>query len=375
MKIKTFGVEQWMNLYEDMCKYNLGETCVDSISLRQLDELIDDGTSILDEISDKRLTYGEIPGSQEFRENIAKLYKHISTNQILTTNGAIGANFLTLFTLVEPGDEIVTIIPTYQQHYSIPEALGANVTIVKLKPENNFLPDIEELKAAVTKNTKMICMNNPNNPTGALLSETEMMKIVKIAKEADAYILCDEVYRHLNHQEGYSPSIVDLYAKGISTSSMSKVFSLAGLRLGWVVAPLEVIEKASETRDYNMISCGVITEAIASKALKNKNKLLERNLRIVRTNIEILDQWVNNEPHISYIKPKAGTTALLYYDMDISSTELGKDLLNEKGLLTVPGDCFEMGRCFRVGYAFNSDELETSLSVLSNYLRKFDKKL
>ncbi len=372
MKIKPFGVEQWMDLYETKCTYNIAETCVDSLSLRELEELIGETGYFSNTLMDKRLTYGEIPGSDDFRSGVATLFKNVDKENILSTNGAIGANFLALFTLIEPGDEVVSIIPTYQQHYSIPEALNADVKIVKLKKENGFLPDLNELRAAVSDKTKLICMNNPNNPTGALMTEGQIMDIVNIAKEVDAYILCDEVYRHLNHTDDYAPSIVDLYEKGISSGSMSKVFSLAGLRLGWLVAPKELIEKAYDMRHYNMISCGMLDEAIAAKALENKDKIFERNLGIIRDNIKILDHWVENEPHITYIRPKAGTTALLYYDMDISSKELCHNMMESDGIMLVPGECFEMGNSLRIGYAFNSEELEEGLQAFSKYLRQFD---
>ena len=372
MKIKPFGVEEWMDLYETKCTYNIAETCVDSLSFVELEKLLDLDNTFRDSILNRRLTYGEIPGSKTFRDGVSSLYKNVNPDNILSTNGAIGANFLALFTIVEPGDEVVTIIPTYQQHYSIPETLGADVKLVRLKKENDFLPDLEELKQAVTSETKLICMNNPNNPTGALMDEEQLKEIVKIAKEANAYLLCDEVYRHLNQNEEYAPSVVDLYEKGISTGSMSKVFSLAGLRLGWLVAPTKIIKKAYDMRHYNIISCGMLDEAIAAKALENKDKILQRNLAIVRNNINILDAWVNNEPHIDYIRPKAGTTALLYYDMDISSTDLCHKLMEEEGVMLVPGDCFEMGKCMRIGYAFNQEELIEGLNALSRCLRKYD---
>lgn len=372
MQIKPFGVEQWMDLYETKCTYNIAETCVDSISLKELEELIGMNESFTDELRNMRLTYGEIPGKMAFREGVASLYRNVKPDQILSTNGAIGANFLALFTLVEPGDEVVSILPTYQQHYSIPETLGAEVKILKLQKENQFLPDIEALKSLVTEKTKLICMNNPNNPTGALMPETYLKKIVEIARSVDAYILCDEVYRHLNQQEAYASSIVDLYEKGISTGSMSKVFSLAGLRLGWLVAPLNVIERAYDMRHYNIISCGMLDETIAAKALANKDKILERNLSIIRKNIDILDKWVANEPHVHYVRPLAGTTALLYYDMDVSSTELCHHMMEVEGVMLVPGDCFEMGKCLRIGYAFNAEELQEGLDALSRYLRKYD---
>jgi len=372
MQMESFDVEHWMDLYETKCKYNLAETCVDSISLNQLIELTESDEKVKETLGNMRLSYGEIPGRIEFRRGVASLYREVSTENILSTNGAIGANFLALYTLIEPGDEVVAIVPTYQQHYSIPKSLGATVKKLTLEEVNNYAPNIKVLDTMVTDETKVICMNSPNNPTGQIISEKVMNEIIEIAKKHNAYILCDEVYRHLNQEEGYIPSIVDLYDKGISTGSMSKVFSLAGLRLGWLVAPKEIIEKAYNIRHYNMISCGMIDEYIGSIALKYKEKLLDRNKKIIRENLEILDNFVENEKHLRYIKPVAGTTALLNYDIPITSTELCTDMMKTEGLMLVPGDCFHMKHSMRIGYAFNPKDLKEGLKVLGRYLRKFD---
>ena len=165
------------------------------------------------------------------KKEISSLYKDISPAEIVTNHGAIGSNSLVINTIVEPGDEIIVVTPTYQQMQSISEALGAVTKFLHLKLENKYLPDVEELKSLVNEKTKLIVVNNPNNPSGSLMDKNGL---INIAKVAGAYILCDEVYRNLTQQDGYNYSIVDLYEKGISTSSFSKVFSLAGIRLGWV---------------------------------------------------------------------------------------------------------------------------------------------
>ena len=186
----------------------------------------------LENILNKKLNYGDIQGSERLKSAISKMYMSVKNDNITVTHGAIGANQLVMLSMVERGDEVVSIIPTYQQHYSIPKSFGADVKIVFLKEENDWLVDVDELENVVTKNTKIICMNNPNNPTGAVLPREVLNKIVEIARKNDCYILCDEVYRGLEHDGRVSDSIVDIYEKGISTGSMSKVFSLAGLRLG-----------------------------------------------------------------------------------------------------------------------------------------------
>ena len=235
MKIKPFAVEEWMNAWEVGAKYNIAETCVDSISMNDLFELTgEDKTEFLNRLCARRLSYGDIEGLPEFRKGVCGLYKTLNIENIVPTHGASGANHHVFYALISPGDRVVSIMPTYQQLYSIPESYGADVQILYLSKENNYLPDLEKLRRLVTPKTKMICINNPNNPTGALMSEQMLRKIVEIARSADAWILCDEVYRHLSQEDGWCPSIVDLYEKGISVSSMSKVFSLAGLRLGWI---------------------------------------------------------------------------------------------------------------------------------------------
>lgn len=370
MKIKPFAVEEWMNAWEVGAKYNIAETCVDSISMNELFELTgEDKTEFLNRLCARRLSYGDIEGLPEFRKGVCGLYKTLNIENIVPTHGASGANHHVFYSLISPGDRVVSIIPTYQQLYSIPESYGADVQILHLSKENNYLPDLEKLRRLVTPKTKMICINNPNNPTGALMSEQMLREIVEIARSADAWILCDEVYRHLSQEDGWCPSIVDLYEKGISVSSMSKVFSLAGLRLGWIAThDMSVVKSCLSHRDYNLVSCGVFDEMLAAAALKHRDKLLERSRKIVRENLQILDNWVSSEPHVSYVKPKAGTTALVYYDLDISSYEFCEEMYKKTGAFVTPGDCFEVPHSMRIGYAYGKQDLIDGLKAISEYI-------
>ena len=372
MIIKPFAVEEWMNAYEVSAKYNIAETCVDSVSVDELFELTGENREeFLNTFCARRLTYGDIEGAPAFKEGICKLYKTLKPEEVIPTHGATGANHHVFYSLISPGDRVISIMPTYQQLYSIPESYGADVQIMELKKENGYLPDIEELKALAIPGTKMICINNPNNPTGALMETVYLEQIVEIARSVGAYILCDEVYRHLTQEDVWCESIVDLYEKGISVSSMSKVFSLAGLRLGWIAThDKEVIRACLSHRDYNLISCGMFDEALAAVALKHSETLLERNKGIVRENLEILDQWVSREPHVSYVKPQAGTTALVYYDLDIDSYKFCEDMYHTTGAFVTPGDCFEQPHSFRIGYACDKKELEEGLEAISAYINQ-----
>ncbi len=376
MKIKPFAVEEWMNEYEDGARFNIAETCVDSVSLDELFQLTgQDKKAFLDEFSARRLTYGAIWGAPAFKEGICKLYKTISPEHVVTTHGAAGANHHVFYSLVEPGERVVSIMPTYQQLYSIPESFGADVQLLHLRQENDYLPDLDELRRLVTPGTKMICINNPNNPTGALMSTELLREIVEIAKSVGAWVMCDEVYRHLTQTDQWCESIVDLYDKGISVSSMSKVFSLAGLRLGWIAShDMEAIKTMLSHRDYNLVSCGMFDEAVAGLALAHSDKMLERNRGIVRENLAILDAWVASEPRLTYTKPQAGTTALVYYDYDLPSYEFCERMYHETGAFVTPGDCFEQPHSVRIGYASDTQVLKDGLNAFSAFLRTLEQK-
>jgi aspartate/methionine/tyrosine aminotransferase len=372
MKIRTFKVEQWMNDYENDAIYNLGETCIDSMTLAELIELSGQNPEkYLASLKDKRMTYSHIYGSPELLTGISSLYKNIVPSQVIPAHGAVGANHQVIMSMIEPKDNMISVMPTYQQHYSIPESIGAEVRILQLTPENNFLPDIELLRSLVDENTKMITINNPDNPTGSWIPDDIMMEIVEIARSVDAYILSDEVYRGISEDGSYMTSIADLYEKGISVGSMSKIFSLAGLRMGWIVSRSEeVIDACRKRRDYDTISCGVLDDLFASMALANKEKIFERNRKILIKNRVILDQWVNETPEVSYIKPVAGTTALVYYKNDMPSYDLCVRLIKEKGVLFTPGSCFELEGSVRIGYAFDSKTLREGLDKFTEFLRE-----
>ncbi len=164
MKIKPFGVEIWMNQYETQCAYNLAETCVESLTVAQLLDIAGKRDAILGELLPLKLTYGAIEGSERLRGNVAALYARQKAENVTITHGAIGANALVYATLVEPGDRVIAVVPTYQQHYSIPESLGADLQIHRLREENGFLPDLDAIERLLTPNTKLIAINNPNNP-------------------------------------------------------------------------------------------------------------------------------------------------------------------------------------------------------------------
>ena len=369
MRIAPFGVEMWMNECETRCAHNLAETCVASLTVGELLSLAAEPTEAFDAMRHLHLTYGAIEGSEALRGAIARLYGTLTPAQVLVAHGAIGANALVYQALVAPGDVVVSVQPTYQQHYSIPESLGAEVRILRLRPEQGFQPDLDALADLIDARTRMVVLNNPNNPTGALMSASTLQAVAALADRVGAWVLCDEVYRGLDqHDPGTTASIADLYPKGISTGSMSKAFSLAGLRLGWMAGPTEVLHAAMIHRDYNTISVGVVDDYLATIALTHAGTVLARSRAITRRNLALLRTWLATQPRLSWVEPQSGTTALLCLSEGEDSYAFCRQLLAETGVLLTPGQAMAMEGWVRMGYANHTDVLAAGLERLGTFL-------
>ncbi|MGN0018406.1 MAG: aminotransferase class I/II-fold pyridoxal phosphate-dependent enzyme [Candidatus Gastranaerophilaceae bacterium] len=366
MLIDNFKLENWINSRENQTKYDLSMTCPKALTLNELSQICDCDFS---KIKDIPLNYGSLHGSKELKQAICGLYNNQQPENITVTLGGIGANRLVIETLIDKGDKIVCICPTYQQVYTLAKFYGANVKLFFL--EEDFSLDIEKFQKVVGKDTKLICITNPGNPTGLCIEGIE--KIINIADKIGAYIFCDEVYRGLKHsQNSYTESISDIYAKGISTGSMSKAYSLAGIRLGWICANKDIIEKINFNREYDTISISILDDFIATKALNNHKKIIQRNLNIISENKTILDKFLSESKYLSWIKePNAGTIGAIKYNLDETSENFCQNIFDNTGILLIPSSTFDTQKpYFRIGYAMNKEYLKEALNILEDYFRK-----
>ncbi|KAF2034347.1 PLP-dependent transferase [Setomelanomma holmii] len=389
VKITDFAVESWMDAHENDCKYNIAETCCASISVNELRELSENkGREVLD--TSKVLTYGAIRGSEELRNNLARLYSAkvaspLSPDNILTTPGAIQANYLTTYALVGTGDHVICHYPTYQSLYEVPKQLGAEVDLWKATPENEWVPKIENLKALIKPNTKLIIINNPNNPTGAVLKKSFLQEIIDIASEKNITILGDEVYRPIFHSispldKDFPPSLLSMgYKNVIVTGSMSKAYSLAGVRIGWIASrSSELIETIASARHYTTISVSQLDEQVAAFALHSStiHGLLARNIQLAKTNMALLEKFVlKNDDECEWVKPVAGNTAFIKFHREgkpVDSVDFCKKLLEKTGVLFTPGNCFgeEWKGYVRVGFVNHTEVIEPGLTEAAKFVRK-----
>lgn len=368
MQLPVFGVEEWLNRHEKSTSYDIAGV---SISALNLEEIIALGPLTPEDffrtIGQKKMDYGWIEGSPDFKEVVSQLYQHQSPDNILQTNGATGANFMVLYALLEAGNHVISLYPTYQQLYDIPKSLGCEVDLWMAREDKGWLPDLEELRSLIRPDTKMICINNANNPTGAVMDKAYLTELVEIARSVGAYILADEIYQPLT--DGLDlVAICDLYDKGISTNSLSKTYSIPGVRVGWVAASLEITEVLRHYRDYTLICAGVFDDFTATYALQHRDALLERNRQLVVDNLAILRDWVEGEVYASLTGPAYVPTSFVRLDVPMPIEEFCLRLLKETGVLVVPGNRFGYEGYVRIGYCCQAEVLKEGLSRLSAFI-------
>ncbi|GME94753.1 catalytic activity protein [[Candida] boidinii] len=383
---EAFELEQFMDDYETKVDYSTAETCCASLTIKDIEELSGNKFDYENEVLNKKLSYGDIRGSPSLLNTLTEFYTEgndskneygakINPADFVITNGAIGANFLTLYALVGPGDHVIVIDPIYFQLQSTPKMFGAEVDILNLKFENDFEIDVAAIAKLVKSNTKLIIINSPHNPSGIFLTDDKLLQIVDVAKQHGIYILCDEVYRPLYHSipiEENPRSIVNLYEKGISTGSLSKAFAAAGTRLGWVVSKdQEFIKQCYIRRDYNIISVSLLSDSIANYILQNRKYVLKRNYELCQNNLKILDEFITkNSKYLSYVKPKSGTTAFVKVSSNGKFTTLDMciELIEKYKVMFVPGETFGHPGFIRIGYANSITDLTKSLEGFQIFL-------
>jgi aspartate/methionine/tyrosine aminotransferase len=298
------------------------------------------------------------------------MYPGATEENIMVTNGTSEANLLASWLLTEPGDLVHMMLPNYMQLWGLVRSFGAEVRPFNLIEELNWAPDLDQLETAVSDKTKLIAVCNPNNPTGAVLTEQEMYRIVNTANRVGAWVLADEVYRGAERSGDETPSFWGMYDKLIVTSGLSKAYGLPGLRIGWIVSKPEIALRAWSYHDYTTIGPSPTSDFLAQIALKreNRQRLLERTRKILNKNYPVLRSWIGRHSQLfSHVEPRAGAIAYLRYGLPIDSIELVERLREQMSVLTVPGGHFNMNNFLRIGYGANTDYLEEGLNLISTF--------
>jgi hypothetical protein len=370
MKLDLFAMERMQSTYENEVEFNLSESGVHPLTVR---ELLDDPAE-WDGVLDQALVYTQSNGTRALRERIAALYAGATPDHVHVTNGGSEANYVVTWRLVEPGDEVVLMVPNYMQTWGLARAFGGSVRQWPLRADHaarRWVADTDDLRRLVTAKTRLIVICTPNNPTGARLGEVDLDQICRIAGQHGAWVLSDEIYRGAERDGRESPSVWGRYERAVVTSGLSKAYGLPGLRIGWVVGPPDFTAATWSYHDYTTIAPGALSDRLARAALlpERRQRLLGRTRRIVRDNFPALEEWLaSHRGAFTWIPPEAGAICYAQYHYDINSVELANRLRVEKSVLIVPGDHFGMDRHIRFGYGERLDYVKEGLARVSALL-------
>lgn len=369
MKLEQFDMERMQSTYENLVEVNLSESGVRPLTPR---ELIEEEAG-LDALLDQPLAYTQSNGTIGLREAVAALYPGATIEQVEVTNGGSEANFITTFNLVEPGDEVVMLVPNYMQTWGLSRAFGGTIrqwALVEDRAAGRWRVDTAELERLVSPKTKLIVICNPNNPTGARLTAADLDAIARAADRHGTWILSDEVYRGAEIDGVETPSMWGRSPRAIITSGLSKAYGLPGLRIGWIVASAQLIASLWSYHDYVTIAPGALSDRLARVALHphRRAQLFERTRGILRRNLPLIEAWLKDAGGFHWIAPEAGAILYAGYDYDINSTTLVNRLREEKSVLVVPGDHFGMDGYLRLGFGEPPDYNRAGLDRLKQLL-------
>jgi aspartate/methionine/tyrosine aminotransferase len=370
MKLERFEMERMQSTYENLVEFNLSESGVRPLSPRELVE----NAAGLEALLDQPLVYTQSNGTIDVRRAIASMYPGATIEHVEVTNGGSEANFITTLNLIEPGDEVVMLVPNYMQTWGLSRAFGGTIRpwpLIEDRQAGRWRADLGALDTLVTPRTKMIVICNPNNPTGARLTAADLDAVARAADKHGAWILSDEVYRGAELDGRLTDSMWGRSDRAIITSGLSKAYGLPGLRIGWIVGPPSLVASLWSYHDYVTIAPGALSDRLARVALQpeRRERLFERTRGILRRNLPLIEEWLHSAGGFRWIPPEAGAIVYVRYEHQINSTVLVNRLREEKSVLVVPGDHFGMDGYLRLGFGeppeYNRAGLERVRQLLS----------
>ncbi len=369
MRIEAFELERFFAKYEFTAPYLLGSSDCESLSVSQLLELEPGSEAGL---SSCWLGYTESKGHPLLREEIARLYSQCNSEHVLVHSGAEEAIFIFMNVMLKPGDHVIVQSPCYQSLFQIANDLGCQVTRWNPCEENPWHWDLDELEKSIRSETKLLIINQPHNPTGHLMTSAQQEQLIAMVKKHELLLFSDEVYRFLEHDPALRlPAASDLYEKAVSLGVMSKTYGLAGLRIGWIATRNKTIFDAMAAfKDYTSICNSAPSEYLSLIALRNQQQLIDRNLKIVDDNLQVLNRFFADYPHLfKWTAPVAGSIAFPSFLGKGGANQLAINLVEKKGVLIIPSRYFSYGDGhFRIG--LGRKNLPECLGHMQDYLEK-----
>jgi aspartate/methionine/tyrosine aminotransferase len=334
--IELFAMERMQSTWENIVDYDMSESGVRPLTLRELVEMGFDLESFLD----VPLGYSQSNGTIALRERVAALYPGATIDHIEVTNGTSEANYVIALGQLRPGDIVAMQVPNYMQMPGVARSLGAEVRTFRLHTDRACEPDWDEFERAVTPQTRLLYVSNPNNPTGSVLSDAAMARIVARCEQTGTWLLADEVYLGAEIEGPRTKSFWGMSDRVIVTSGLSKAYGIPGVRIGWLVGPPALAASCWTQHDYITIGPNKMSDAIARVAVDaaNRERCYARTGAILRHNLPIAREWVKSfGGRLTWTEPRAGAIGLMKYAADTPSLEIAERVRTRQSTLIVPG--------------------------------------
>ncbi len=333
MSFVTFDLERWQGTWENRVRYNLSESGVHPLSIAELLDLAgEDPTEFLA----LRMAYSQSDGTLQLRKAISALYPGATADNVVVTVGSSEGNFITCWTLIERGDRVTVLTPTYRQTWGLAQNFGATVTELPLLPNRAWEPDPEAIESAIPEGTKLVVVTSPNNPSGHVLSDTSRDAILRRARSVEAWVLADEVYQGAERNGVTTPSVWGSHERLIVVNGLSKAYGLPGLRIGWIVGPRELRDAIVRRHDYTVIGPSPASDYLALRALSVRDQILARTRRILNENYSVLDGWLRSFGELfQWHEPECGAICLARYRHPMPAIELAERVLTSHDILAL----------------------------------------
>jgi aspartate/methionine/tyrosine aminotransferase len=367
MPIELFEMERMQSTWENLVEYDMSESGVRPLTLRELVEMGFD----LEEFLDQPLGYSQSNGTVELRERLAALYRGASADQIEVTNGTSEANYLVALSQLRAGDDLAMETPNYMQLPGVARSLGATVRTFSLREDREWEPDWDGFERAVSPHTQLLYLSNPNNPTGAVLSDDAMKRIVDRCEATGTWLLSDEVYLGAEIDRPRTKSFWGMSDRVIVTSGLSKAYGIPGVRIGWIVAPKDLAEKCWSQHDYLTIGPNKISDRIARVAVekRNRERCYARTRDILAQNLPIVRSWIESfDGRVTWRAPVAGAIALVKYGADVPSVQIAERVRKKQSTLIVPGSHVGLEGHLRIWIGGAEEFLREGLSRIGKEL-------
>ncbi len=369
MPIELFEMERMQSTWENLVDYDMSESGVRPLTLRELVEMGFD----LDAFLDQPLGYSQSNGTIELRERLAALYPGADLAQIEVTNGTSEANYLIALSQLAPGDDVAMEVPNYMQVPGVARSLGATIKTFSLLQDSGWEPDWDAFERAVTPSTRLLYLSNPNNPTGSILPETAMRRIVNRCETTGTWIVADEVYLGAEIDGPRTPSFWGMSDRVIVTSGLSKAYGIPGLRIGWIVGPRSVLADCWSQHDYLTIGPNKLSDRLAQIAVEpgNRERCYARTRAILAHNLPIAREWIASfGGRLTWQEPRAGAIALVRYDADVASVEIAERIRVNQSTLIVPGEHVGLEGYLRIWLGGREEFLREGLRRVGVELRQ-----